>query len=210
MERIILFGPPGAGKGTVSELLSNYDFFHISPGDIFRKELDEETDLGKELNKYMSKGELVPDKLVDKVIFNYVEKYKDKKLDFDGFPRTVKQLKELEKRYPIDKVLVLEVNDETIIERLSKRRVCPNCGRTYHLITKKPKNEGICDNCGHKLIHRKDDKPETIQNRLDQYNENTIPVLKEYKKLGKEIITIDAEKSIEEVLNQVKIKLNLD
>ncbi len=209
MEIIVLFGPPGAGKGTTAETIEDFGFEHVAPGDIFRKELKEKTELGKELNKYMSKGKLVPDELVDKVVFNHLKNIESQKIVLDGFPRTVSQLNELEKRYPVNKIVDLEVSDDEIIKRLSKRRVCPECGSTYHLITKKPKEEGICDNCGSELIHRNDDKPKTIKSRLNQYRENTLPVLEKYKSLGKEIVIVDAEKSIDGMIEEAKSKLKL-
>ena len=201
----ILIGPPGSGKGTqakkVSEFL-NYSF--ISTGDVLREEVKKKTKLGNIVKKYMEKGALVPDDLMLKIIKKNLKKKKG--IVLDGFPRTINQAKGLDeilknKSLKIDKVFYLKVKDEEIIKRLSSRRICPKCQSVYNLITKKPKNDEVCDICNIKLIQRDDDKEEVIRKRLEVYNEETKELLNYYKD---KILEINGEGNPEEVFEKIK------
>lgn len=196
---LIIFGPPGAGKGTYSNVLQEQlRIKKISTGDILRKEVKDQTELGKKAYEYMSKGALVPDEMVIEIVkkeVNNLNGYTG--FILDGFPRTVEQAKALEKIAKIDYLILIQVPEEIIIEKLSGRRVCsnPSCGAIYNVanINKKigrttyilppmlPKKEGVCDKCGSPLIQRDDDKPEVIKHRLEVYAKESKPVLEYYK-----------------------------
>jgi len=186
MTKIILFGKPMAGKGTIAKLVSKQmDIVHVSTGDLFRAEVTIGTELGNELQDYMSKGLLVPDEVTIEVLKNNLPE----SCLFDGFPRTVNQAKALNEITNIDLVINLECSDELIIKRTLARRICKECGAIYG-ISVKPKVEGKCD-CGGELIQRKDDNLKTIQERLNIYNGQTFPILKYY---GKLVVNVDADK----------------
>jgi adenylate kinase len=186
--RVILLGPPGAGKGTVAKpIIDRYHVPHISTGDLFRENLKNNTPLGQKAKAYMDAGELVPDELVIDLVEDRITRddCKDGYL-LDGFPRTIPQAQALEDMgVEIDKVVDIEVPDEAITARMSGRRVCSKCANSYHLLYKRPKVDGICDACGGELIQRKDDAPETVQARLVEYHEMTEPLKDFYSKLGK-------------------------
>lgn len=181
--RLILLGAPGSGKGTMAaDLVREYQIPHISTGDIFRQNIKEHTPLGLEADQYIKRGALVPDSLTIAMVADRIAK-PDCESGFmlDGFPRTVAQaeaLSELLEREQItlNAVVELEVADETILYRLSSRRICSNCGQTYNLESLIPQVEGICDTCGGKLYQREDDQIETIRKRLDNYFEQTLPL----------------------------------
>ena len=180
--KIIMLGAPGAGKGTQAKMISEkYGIPHISTGDIFRANIKNGTELGKKAKSYMDQGLLVPDELV-------VQKEDCKEgYVLDGFPRTIPQAEALDAALGEDKIdyaLDIEVPDDHIIKRMSGRRACVGCGATYHLVYNPTKTEGVCDVCGEKLILRDDDKPETVQKRLDVYHEQTQPLIDYYKKAG--------------------------
>lgn len=204
---IIFLGPPGAGKGTQSQLLKERDgFIQISTGDILREAVKNQTPLGIEAQKYMNEGKLVPDELIINLIAEKLEELKEKNIIFDGFPRTIPQaeaLKELlnKKGRKIDAVILFKIDDEEVIKRLSGRRVCPNCGAVYHVIYNPPKNDNLCDKCGTQLIQRDDDKEEVIKNRLQVYNQQTAPLIEYYKNM---ILTIDATANPEDIYNNIK------
>ncbi len=185
--RLILLAAPGAGKGTQAEMLSeHYNIPSISTGAILRKNIKEGTELGKIAAEYINEGRLIPDELMLKVMD---ERFKqdDCKNGFilDGFPRTIAQAEALSASpIEIDKVLSLEVDDETIIERLGGRLECKSCGSTYHTEHKPPKTPGICDKCGGELGTRADDKPETVRERLHTYHTQTEPLIEYYKNKG--------------------------
>ena len=197
--RIVLLGPPGAGKGTqAAKLVDKYNIPHISTGDIFRKNLKEKTDLGLKAKEYMDKGLLVPDDLVvDIVKDRLVEKDCDEGFLLDGFPRTVEQAKALKKELEklninLDGVINIEVQDRTLIERLTQRLVCRSCGATYNAKFNKPKKDNVCDICQGELYTRDDDKEETVKNRLEVYKKQTQPLIDYYDKKGI-LTTIDGE-----------------
>ncbi len=188
---LILLGPPGAGKGTqATRIVEKYKVPHISTGDIFRENIKNNTSLGQKAQEYMNKGELVPDQLVVDIALDRLGK-DDCKNGFllDGFPRTVFQAEALDKFLKdkgkgIDLVINIEVEDKMLIERLDARRVCPTCAATYNVIGMPPKKEGICDKCNDTLIQRKDDKKETVGNRIKVYHEQTSPLIDYYKEKG--------------------------
>lgn len=188
--RIVLFGPPGAGKGTQAGLLSEkYGAAHISTGDILREAVANKTEVGLQAKGYMDKGELVPDEVVIAIAKERLASIGERGFLLDGFPRTIAQAQALDAALeeigrPLDAVVNLQVDDEEIVRRLSGRRVCPNCGEPYNVESKKPKVEDKCDKCGADLVHRADDQPEAIRNRLNVYHTQTSPVLDYYAKSG--------------------------
>ena len=197
--KAVLLGPPGAGKGTqAAKLVEKYGIPQISTGDIFRKNIKEGTELGKKAQEYMNAGELVPDELVVDLVVDRLSQ-DDCKNGYllDGFPRTIFQAQELDKYLSskgeqLDAVLNFEVGHDTLIRRLTGRRVCKECGAGYHITGLPPKKEGICDKCGGELEQRKDDTVETAENRIVVYNESTAPLIDYYKNNGK-LINFDAE-----------------
>ena len=211
--RAILLGPPGAGKGTQAETIVNeFSIPHISTGDIFRKNIKEGTALGKKAMEYMDKGKLVPDELT-------IELVKDRLLQddckngflLDGFPRTINQADALEDALEsmgqkLYYVINIMVRKELLVERAVGRRICKDCGQTYHMTFNKPSKEGVCDNCGGVLLQRKDDTKETVENRINVYMEQTEPLIDYYTKKGI-IINIDGEKPIEQVGKDIISKL---
>ena len=191
---IIMLGAPGAGKGTVAGMLEKgIGIKQVSTGDIFRKNMQEGTEIGKIAESYISKGQLVPDEVTIKIVKNRLEeKDVENGIILDGFPRTLEQAKALdkileEKNKKIDMVLNLVTPEEEIIERIVNRRICsnPECKTIYNVVMNPPKVEGICDKCGSKLIQRKDDTPETVKIRISNYLEQTSPVVDYYEKQEK-------------------------
>lgn len=181
--RFIIFGPPGAGKGTyASRLGRGLKIAVISTGDIFRDEVKRNTDLGRKVAEFLNRGELVPDKTVTDVLAKRIRKPNSKHgFILDGYPRTIEQAKALDTIAKIDAVILLIVPEWIIVERLSNRRVCKKCGAIYNLKYLKPKQLGICDNCGGELFQREDDKPEVIRERLRVYEAQTQPLIEYYK-----------------------------
>ncbi len=197
---IVLLGSPGVGKGTYAKRISKiYNIPHISTGDMFREAIKNKTEIGLKAKGYMDKGELVPDDVTIKTVEERLKK-DDCKNGFmlDGFPRTIAQAEALDKIIVIDKVLNFTASDEVIIDRLSGRRVCKNCGAIFHIRNIIPKTEGVCDNCGGELYQRDDDKPESVKKRLDVYKKQTEPLIDYYKEKGI-LADIDANKPIEQV-----------
>ncbi len=189
--RLILMGPPGAGKGTQGEMLERkLSISTISTGLMLRTAIKEQTEVGKIAEKYIHDGKLVPDDVIVRIVKERLSQ-EDCKNGFilDGFPRTIAQAEALtEAGIEIDKVLLLDVSDHMIVDRLSSRCECSKCGTPYNLISKMPQKEGICDNCGGELIRRKDDVPETIQQRLDIYHSETEPIRQYYEDRGMLVI----------------------
>ncbi|MFV0364272.1 MAG: adenylate kinase [Suipraeoptans sp.] len=207
--RIIMLGAPGAGKGTQAKMIAKkYDVAHISTGDIFRANIKQGTELGKKAKGYMDQGLLVPDELVVELVVDRIQN-EDCKNGYvlDGFPRTIPQAEELDAALAglgekIDFAIDVDVPDENIVRRMSGRRACVDCGATYHLVYAPTKVEGICDNCGGKLILRDDDKPETVQKRLSVYHEQTKPLIAHYDKAGV-MKTVDGTVDIEDVFKTI-------
>ncbi|MCK4518855.1 MAG: adenylate kinase [Candidatus Omnitrophica bacterium] len=202
--RIILLGPPGAGKGTQADILSaHYNIAHIATGDLLREEVDNDTPLGQKAKEYMRKGELVPDSLVIEMVLKRLEN-PDTENGFilDGFPRNINQARELsaglkDKKIEIDLTIYLKTSEEVIIKRLSGRRICRNCRAVYHVVNVPPKVEGVCDRCGGELYQRVDDVPQTIKKRLMVYEQETASLIDFYKGLDKLYVAsgdIDARK----------------
>ena len=206
---IIFLGAPGAGKGTQAERVANaYGIPTVSTGNIIREALSNGTEMGIKAKTYIEAGKLVPDDVVIGIIQERLAK-DDCKGGFilDGFPRTIPQAEALEDMgVKIDKVVDIEVPDEAIKERMSGRRVCPKCGSTYHLVTKKPKVDGICDRCGAELVQRKDDAPETVADRLNVYHTQTEPLKDFYNKRGS-LAVVDGVGSVSEIAERVKAAL---
>lgn len=202
---IILLGAPGSGKGTQAEFIEKYlSVRSISTGNIIRSELKSGTKLGLEAKSYIEKGLLLPDEIVINMVKETVTKpeYKNGFI-LDGFPRTIAQAEALGRlNVNIDKVIDIEVDDQSIINRLSGRRVCENCGASYHLENKKPEKPGTCDKCHSTLIQRKDDQVETIKERLKIYHEQTEPLKEYYEREGK-LVEIKGNKSVEETKSLV-------
>ena len=187
--RLLIMGPPGAGKGTHAKLLcKEYNIVHISTGDMFRNAIKLGTAEGMIAKQFIDKGNLVPDDIVIGIVREKIQKNEcNNGFLLDGFPRNIEQAKSLdiildECGVKIDAVLNLQVSDDILIKRISGRRVCSKCGETYHVVNHPPKVEGICDVCGGNLVQRKDDTEETIKTRLKIYNKQTKPLLKYYEK----------------------------
>ena len=188
---IIMLGAPGTGKGTIAGILTKeLGIPQVSTGDIFRKHIKEQTELGILAEKYISQGKLVPDDVTIGLVENRLkESDVQNGIILDGFPRTVKQAEELDKILEkegkqVDLVINLNTPEDEIVERIVNRRICPNCKAVYNLILNPPKQEGICDKCGEKLVQRKDDNPETVKLRFNSYIEQTSPLVDYYDKKG--------------------------
>lgn len=189
--KIIMLGAPGAGKGTqAKQIADKYGIPHISTGDIFRANIKEGTELGKKAKGYMDAGELVPDELVCDLVVDRIQKDDcENGFILDGFPRTIPQAEALTDALKaigqsMDHAVDIEVDDAQIVERMGGRRACLSCGATYHIVNIPPKKDGICDRCGAEIILRDDDKPETVQNRLNVYHEQTQPLIDYYEAQG--------------------------
>jgi len=205
---IILLGPPGSGKGTQSEKLSeDYGLPHISTGNILRHAIENETKLGVKAKQYMDEGDLVPDELVDEIVKERLS-FRDCNKGFilDGFPRDIEQALDLESIRGIDYVFQIKCPDDVIVDRLSNRRICPKCQETYHLKYDPPSKEKVCDECGSDLIQRDDDKPETIKKRLKVYHQQTEPLIEYYNKENL-LHRIDGEKKPDEIYGEIKSRL---
>ena len=209
MLRTILLGPPGAGKGTQAvRIVEKYGIPHISTGDIFRDNIKRQTELGKKAQEYMNKGELVPDDLVIEIATDRLLRDDCKKgFLLDGFPRTVYQAEKLDEFMQahdgkIDHVINLEVEDDLLIFRLTGRRVCKQCGASFHVVNIPPKVEGICDKCGGELVQRADDTEETVKNRIAVYKEQTMPLIDYYTKADN-ISTLDGAAPLDECFAEI-------
>lgn len=204
MNSVVLLGPPGAGKGTVAEVLVDKGYSHVSTGDLLREQIRLETELGLEAKTLMEKGRFVPDEVVVGMISDLLKKEGlGGKFLFDGFPRTLVQAEKLDELVAtldgqIDRVVLLQCPDEVIVERLSGRRSCPECKAVYHVTYNPPVSYGVCDHEGAVLIQRDDDNAATINRRLQVYAEQTAPLISYYE--AKNLVQpVDAAKSIDEV-----------
>ena len=198
--KLILLGAPGAGKGTQAEkICAKLSIPAISTGNIIREAIKEQTEMGKKAKAFVDDGKLVPDDVVIGIIKDRLAA-DDCKNGFvlDGFPRTIPQAEALDRMgVTIDRVISIEVPDEKIAARMSGRRVCVNCGASYHVAYKKPKTDGVCDACGAALVQRKDDAPETVLDRLKVYHEQTEPLKDYYAKAGK-LRIVEGQEAVED------------
>ena len=207
--KIIMLGAPGAGKGTQAKMLADkYKIPHVSTGDIFRANIKNGTELGTKAKVYMDQGMLVPDELTCDLVVDRI-KQDDCKDGYilDGSPRTIPQAECLDKALDalndkIDFAVNVEVPDENIIRRMSGRRACLSCGRTYHIVYNPPKEEGICDECKKELVLRDDDKPETVEKRLKVYHEQTQPLIDYYRNKGV-LAEVDGTRDMQEVFTAI-------
>jgi len=214
---LVFLGPPGAGKGTQAQRISEkFGLVWICAGDILRQAVAQENQLGKEVQEYLKRGELVPDQIVLSLIAGRLDEVEDGFI-LDGFPRTLGQAKALDKllhdrTMDLSAVIFLDVPDEEIVKRLSARRICPNCGAVYNMIYKPPKKDEKCDRCGTQLIRRRDDEPETVRNRLRVFREQTAPLIDYYKKNGllKKVNGVGMPDQITEKIEMVLQRLPLN
>lgn len=207
--KIIMLGAPGAGKGTqAKQIASKYQIPHISTGDIFRANIKNGTELGKKAKEYMDQGLLVPDELTCDLVMDRISQQDcENGFVLDGFPRTIPQAEALDAALTkvgakMDFAIDVDVPDSHIVNRMSGRRACLNCGATYHVVAIPPKKEGVCDTCGKELVLREDDKPETVQKRLDVYHEQTQPLIDYYQKQGI-LKSVDGTVPMEEVFANI-------
>jgi adenylate kinase len=207
--KIIMLGAPGAGKGTqAKKIAAKYQIPHISTGDIFRANIKNGTELGKKAKTYMDQGSLVPDELTCDLVVDRIQQPDCKNgYVLDGFPRTIPQAECLTEALEklgakIDYAINVDVPDENIVNRMGGRRACVGCGATYHVIFNAPKKENICDTCGEQLILRDDDKPETVQKRLDVYHDQTQPLIDYYEKAGV-LKNVDGTVDMEDVFQAI-------
>lgn len=198
--KLIFLGAPGAGKGTQAEKVSEYlNIPTISTGNIIREALKNGTEMGLKAKSYMDAGALVPDEVVIGIIQERLAQPDcENGFILDGFPRTIPQAEALDRMgIVIDRIIDIDVPDETIAQRVSGRRVCAACGSSYHIDYKKPTVEGVCDRCGGTLVQRKDDQPETVKERLAVYHEQTEPLKAYYAKSGK-LVTVEGQERVED------------
>ena len=204
--KIVIFGPPGSGKGTYASLLKNrLDIPHISTGDLVREEIRNKTELGTEIKKYSDAGQLVPDEVITRILKKRLSPDLSRGFILEGYPRSIEQAKQLENIVKIDVVINLSVPDRVIVERLSSRVQCKKCGAIYNERTLKPRIAGKCDKCGAELFKRADDQPNVILERLKIYKETSAPVIDYYRtrKLLKEITNDDPDVSPEIVAERI-------
>ena len=210
---LIFLGPPGAGKGTIAAKIKEaYGIAHISTGDILRENVKQGTPLGKLAERYMQAGDLVPDDIIVEMVENRLQEPDcSEGFILDGFPRTLPQAEALDRileklKTKVDAVILLEVDDETIVKRLSGRRVCPKCGAIYNVSFNPPKADSLCDHCGERVIQRNDDKEEVVRQRLAVYRERTAPLIDYY--LRKEILKkVEAARGSDEVVAAIEESL---
>lgn len=207
---VILMGPPGAGKGTQAVFLQErYHLRPLSPGDLLRAEVKAGTPLGKQAQEYMSTGKLVPDEIILKMVGEQLDRLKeDEGFLLDGFPRSKAQAEQLdrlllERHRALASVILLSIQDQLLINRLTGRLVCPTCQRSYHLTENAPLKPGLCDIDGAALIQRSDDRPEVIQKRLEVYHQSTVPVAEYYRERNL-LQTLDADQTIESLREQLQ------
>ncbi|HEY8436953.1 MAG TPA: adenylate kinase [Haloplasmataceae bacterium] len=207
---LLIMGPPGAGKGSqAAKIISAYGIPHISTGDMFREAIKSGTPLGLEAKRYIDAGELVPDEVTNGIVKERLQQADCRKgFLLDGYPRTINQAVALDEMLhtlgkKIDAVLNMECSEETIIKRIAGRRICQQCGATYHILNHPPKVENVCDRCGGALYQRKDDNPDTVKNRLEVYYKQTAPLIEYYRSKGN-LIMLDGNLEIDELFIDVK------
>lgn len=211
--RLILLGPPGAGKGTQAKrVIEEFDIPHISTGDIFRKNIKEKTELGQKVEGLLAQGKLVPDELTIEIVWDRLDQ-EDCKNGFllDGFPRTIPQAEALDeglakRGLKLDRVLNIDVDKDSLVKRLSGRRVCPSCGASYHIDNNPTKVDGICDACQTPVIQREDDKEQTVLDRIKVYDSQTKPLVDFYNKQDL-VFTVDGTLPIDEITNKLVTEL---
>lgn len=209
MINLVLLGAPGAGKGTQAKRLAEYySIPHISTGDIFRSNLNEGTPLGKEAQSYMSQGKLVPDTITEAMVATRLQQ-PDAREGFilDGFPRNLNQAEALsgmlqQRNVSLDTVIFINVPHEALVERLVGRRVCSQCGATYHVVFDPPRDPGVCNECGGILVQRPDDQPETVETRLQVYVDETAPLIAFYRRRDL-LMEIDGRESVDSVTRNI-------
>jgi len=205
---ILIFGPPGSGKSTHSRrIVERYGLTYISSGDLIRREIERGTPIGKEMEAYLSRGELIPDTIVNTLIISKLRRQRENFI-LDGYPRTPEQVLALESYLydhgiRLDLALEIFIDLETSVERISGRRICPNCGAVYHVKYNPPKKPGICDVCGSELIQRRDDRREVVERRYRIYTKNMEPIIKFYRNKGI-YVRVDGEGSVEEVWKRIQ------
>jgi len=202
LSRVVLLGPPGAGKGTQAKRISHATgLVHLSSGDILRDEVAQRTGLGRTASSFMERGELVPDKLIIDMIRGRIESAGTGFL-LDGFPRTVEQAEALGEFAPPDVVINIEIAREEVVRRLTARRVCENCGVIYNLLYDPPADESTCAACGGRLLQRDDDKQDVIENRYDVYERSTAPLIEYYRDRGL-LSTVDGTRSSDAISSEI-------
>lgn len=208
---IFIMGAPGSGKGTFSsKIKEEYNLNHISTGDIFRANISQGTELGLQAKAYAEQGKLVPDEITNKMVKDYLATLSDKKNGYllDGYPRTLDQAKAFEEMtdgtdLAVDVILAMDVPTDVLTRRITGRRICKDCGEIYNIYSKPTKVEGVCDRCGGELTQRKDDNEESLKVRLDEYSNNTEPVIDYYEKKNM-VSHINADASMDEIWSSVK------
>lgn len=209
--KLILLGAPGAGKGTQADILSKMlGIPTISTGNILRAAMKEGTPVGLQAKEYVDNGKLVPDEVIVGIVKERLAKDDCAKgFILDGMPRTIPQAKALEEaQIHIDTALSIDIDDETIVQRMSGRRTCKDCSATFHVVSNPPKTEGKCDHCGGELTIRKDDAPETVRSRLEVYHQETEPLLDFYAQRNK-LVSVDNQPSVEETTQVIKKALGI-
>lgn len=211
---LILLGPPGAGKGSQAKLIvDEFKIDHISTGDIFRKNIKEETKLGLKVKDIIARGDLVSDDLTNELVFDRLSSEGSKNgFMLDGYPRNINQAEALDKwlkenNKELTEVILIDADVDVLIDRISGRRICKNCGATYHVTNHPTKVEGVCDVCGsHDIVQRPDDNEETARERIEVYNRQTSPLIKYYEQSGK-LLKFDGNKELGEVYEQIRNSL---
>ena len=208
---VILLGPPGVGKGTQGVFLEEaLEWERVSTGDLLRAAVREGTELGRKAQGYMDAGDLVPDSLIIAMIRELLEGLDgDQGVIFDGFPRTLAQGEALDEVLPevgrrVDGVVLLEAPDEVLVKRVSGRRSCPGCGRVYNVHFDPPITEGLCDECGARLVHREDDSRSTVRHRLKVYRELTEPLVEYYEESPAPVLRVDGDQGLDEVAAEIR------
>lgn len=204
--RLIIIGPQASGKGTQADRLAKrLNIPHLSTGDLFRQEIKEKTMLGQQVESQIREGGLVSDDLVWDLVRKHLDAHPEGWI-LDGFPRTLPQAGMLDGYVGVDRVILLEVPDEVCVERITGRRICPVCGRDYHIKYKPPKNDTVCDDDGAKLEQREDDTPASTRKRLDGYHEQTEPLIEHYQT---RVVRVNGDQGIEDVWNEIQTKMEL-